>query len=104
MKEKVFNDLVEFIHKQTGSHEIPITKETSLENDLGVTGDDGEDLIIEFGRKYNVNITNFLFTKYFYPEPLASSALEEIKALTVGDLVKAIEAGRLDDEIITRLR
>ena len=100
MKEKVFSDLVDFIHKQTGSYDVPITKETSLENDLGITGDDGEDLIIAFGRKYNVNITNFYFTKYFYPEPQILSTPKEIKMLRVGHLLRAIEAGRLDDEII----
>ena len=100
MKEEIFNDLVAFIYKVSRNFEVPITMETSIENDLGVTGDDGEDLIIEFGKKYNVNITNFLFTKYFYPEPLTSSISKEIKVLTVGHLLKAIEAGRLDDEII----
>jgi Protein of unknown function (DUF1493). len=45
MKEQIFNDLTEFIHKQTGSYEITVTSETSLENDLGVTGDDGTSIL-----------------------------------------------------------
>ena len=39
MKE-VFSDLVDFIHKQSRAYDIPITMETSIENDLGITGDD----------------------------------------------------------------
>jgi acyl carrier protein len=100
MKEEIFNDLVAFIHKVSRSFEVPITMETSIENDLGVTGDDGEDLIIEFSKKYNVDINNFDFTKYFYPEPMTLSMPRDVKLLTVGHLMKAIEAGRLDDDVI----
>jgi acyl carrier protein len=100
MKEEIFNDLVAFIHKQSRSFDIPVTMETSIENDLGITGDDGEDFIINFSRKYGIDISNFYFTKYFYPEPSMSTLSKEIKILTVGHLMKAIEARRLDDNII----
>ncbi|CAL1519026.1 DUF1493 family protein [Chitinophaga sp. MM2321] len=101
MKEETFIDLVTFIHNYSGSFDLPIRMETSIENDLGITGDDGEDLIVEFSKKYSVDIKNFYFTKYFYPEPSMMPMPKEIKILTVGHLMKAIEAGRLDDDIIS---
>ena len=100
MKEEIFNDLVAFIYKLSRRFEVPITMETSIENDLGVTGDDGEEFIVKFSKKYKVDISNFYFTKYFHPEPMVSSMPKEIKLLTVGHLMKAIEAGRLDDDVI----
>ncbi|WP_343745233.1 DUF1493 family protein [Chitinophaga sp.] len=100
MKEEIFNDLVAFIHSQSRGFDIPITMETSMENDLGITGDDGEDFIVEFSKKYSVDISNFYFTKYFYPEPSMIPMPSEIKILTVGHLMKAIEARRLDDNVI----
>lgn len=59
MKEEIFSDLVVFIHKQSRGFDFPITVATSIENGLGITGDDGEDFIIEFSRKYNIDISNF---------------------------------------------
>lgn len=100
MKEEIFNDLVAFIHSQSRGLDIPITMETSMENDLGITGDDGEDFIVEFSKKYSVDISNFYFTKYFYPEPSMIPMPKEIKILTVGHLMKAIEERRLDDNVI----
>ncbi|QHS58573.1 DUF1493 family protein [Chitinophaga agri] len=100
MKEELLNDLVAFIHQQSRHFDIPVTTGTSIENDLGITGDDGEDFIIQFSKKYSVDISSFHFTKYFYPEPSMLLIPKEIKILTVGDLMKAIAARRLDDDVI----
>lgn len=102
MKEEIFNGLIAFIYKISKRFEVPITMETSIENDFGVTGDDGEELIVEFSSKYNVDINNFHFTKYFYPKPMTSSMPKDVKLLTVGHLMKAIEVGRLDDDVINK--
>ncbi|ATL47531.1 hypothetical protein COR50_10325 [Chitinophaga caeni] len=100
MNQEAFQDLVAFIHEQSRSYEVPITLDTSIENDLGVTGDDGEALILAFSKRYNVNIDNFYITKYFYPEPFMSKIPGRIAVLNVGHLLKAINVGRLDDEVI----
>jgi hypothetical protein len=99
MKE-VFSDLVAFIHEQSRTFDIPVTMETSIENDLGITGDDGEDFTVQFSNKYGVDISNFHFTKYFYPEPSILSMPDKIMVLTVDHLMKAIETRRLDDDVI----
>jgi len=60
--------LVAFIHEQSRRYEVSITLDTSIENDLGLTGDDGEALILAFRKRYNVNIDYFYITKYDEPE------------------------------------
>ena len=99
--ENRFAELVAFVREQIGEHVMPITRETLIEDDLGVTGDDAEDLIIALGKKYNINIENFNFRKYFYGEPGVFDFQDQIiKPFTIGHLEKAIVAGRLDEEVI----
>jgi hypothetical protein len=45
-----------------------IDGKTRINFDLGVDGDDGFDLIIEFGKKFDVDVSNFQFGDYFGPE------------------------------------
>ena len=99
--ENRFAELVAFIRSKAGEHEMPITKETLIEDNLGITGGDAEDLIMDFSKKYNVDISNFNFTKYFYDEPgIFNFQNRIIEPFTVGHLEKAIIAGRLDEEVI----
>lgn len=101
MNEQLFKELADFLHEQSHSFEVVISPATAIEDDLGVTGDDGEELIINFSRQFNVNIDDFLFTRYFYPEPSFWRKMpEKIEILTAGHLLRAIEAGRLDEELI----
>jgi len=99
--EKLFNELVMFVRNQIGVYDTLITRKTLIEDELGVTGDDAEDLLITFSRRYNIDISNFNFTKYFYDEPgVFNLQNRKIEPLTVGHLEKAIIAGRLDEEVI----
>lgn len=99
MNQDTFNDLVTFLHEKSRAFEVQISLETSIEDDLGVTGDDAEELIIEFSSRYNVDISSFDFTKYFYPEPFVLKK-SELSKLTVNHLLKSIEARRLDEAVI----
>jgi hypothetical protein len=56
-----FDELVNFIKNQTGTIDLHVTRESLIENDLGVTGDDASDLIQSFGKKYHVDISDFDF-------------------------------------------
>lgn len=99
--ENRFTGLVSFIREIIREYKMPITRETLIEDDLGVTGDEAEKLIMAFGNKYNIDISNFNFAKYCYEEPgVFNFQNQKIAPLTVGDLEKAIIAGQLDDEII----
>jgi Protein of unknown function (DUF1493) len=83
-----FAELVFFIRDKTGVHEMPITRDTLIEDDLGVTGDDADDLLKAFSEKYNVDISNFNLQN------------RTITPFNIGHLEKGIIAGRLDEEVI----
>ena len=97
----VFFSLVAFVREQINEFNYSITRETLIEDDLGITGDDAEELILAFSKKYNVNIDSFQFSKYFFDEPgVFNLQRKKISPLNLGHLEKAIKAGRLDEEII----
>lgn len=102
--ERRFAELVSFIRDTIGEHDMLITRETLIEGDLGVSGLDAEELILELSKKYNVDISNFRFRNYFYDEPGILDAIgingRKTKPFTVGHFEKAIIAGRLDEEVI----
>lgn len=87
--------LVKFLQRHLG--DIPISESFSLENDLGVTGDDGIDLIKAYAKEFNVDISGLTYSKYFYREPDFFSAPHEIDYLIrVKDLLKGIITGELN--------
>lgn len=98
--ENTFNTLVHFIRQQSGCAREEINEDTRFETDLGISGEDGEELIIAFAKTFNVDIRNFIFSKYFYPEPELYSRATPEKELAVKHLLQAISKGRLDDEVI----
>lgn len=98
--EARFAELVSFIRDKSGEHNMPITRQTLIEEDLGVTGEDAYELIVELSKKYQIDVTGFHFTKYFNDEPLIFLSDRKVASFTVGYLEKAIIAGRLDEEVI----
>jgi hypothetical protein len=96
----VWADLVTFLHEQSRAYNVLIKLATAIENDLGVTGEDGEELIVAYSKRYQVDITGFLFTRYFYPEPFVYVMPDHVELLTVAHLLKGIAAGRLDETVI----
>ncbi len=101
LSENQFAELVYFIRNQIREDEIPITRETLIEDNLGVTGDEAEELIRNFAKTYNINIDNFVFMNYFFEEPnIYNSSGRTLKPFTVGHMEKAIIVGRLDENVI----
>ncbi|MHA4895224.1 DUF1493 family protein [Pedobacter sp. PWIIR3] len=101
LNEIQFGELIAFIRTQIREDVMPITRETLIENDLGVTGDEAEELIKSFAKKFNVNIDCFEFASYFYDEPSFIDLPNRIvKPFTIKYLETAIIEGRLDEEII----
>lgn len=99
--ETRFAELVAFIRDKSGEYEMSITRETLIEDDLGVTGSDAEELLVELSKKYNFDIANFKFAKYFYDEPsILDVNSRKVQPFSVGHLEKAIIVGRLDEEVI----
>ena len=98
--ETQFTRLVSFIRDLSGEHEAVITRETLIENDLGVTGDDAYELIVKFSKIFHVNVREFKFQRYFNDEPSIFDTSRKVLPLMVGHLEKAMIAGRLDEEVI----
>jgi len=105
--------LKDFVIEQSYVDDEEITKETRIEDDLGVSGDDAVEFIIAFGKKFNVDISNFMIAEYFEPEGdiilptiigfFTGRKKQKKKFLTVGHLENAIIAGRLDESSINKL-
>ena len=109
IKNSQLNDIqfaafVSFIREQIGEYDICITRETLIEDDLGVTGDEAEDLIVNFAKRYSVNVDKFVFVDYFYDEPSSLGFQNHsVKPFKIRHLEKAIIAGRLDEEVINSI-
>lgn len=110
MSDEIFERLKQFITDQGFGYTLPfplifkkkeLARDMTLEKDLGITGDDSEDFLIAFGKEFNVDVSKFPVGDYFKDEgdPLLSSS-RKVKPLTVGQLEKAVMAGRLDEEVI----
>ncbi|CAL2087063.1 DUF1493 family protein [Tenacibaculum sp. 190524A02b] len=95
MQYLLSDNLVNFIEDFFGKYDFELTKSTLIENDLGITGEDGHDLIIEYSKLFKVNISEFIFSKYFYPEPSLFVEYGKIEPLTLGDLEEGILNGFL---------
>ncbi|CAM1344059.1 DUF1493 family protein [Tenacibaculum amylolyticum] len=90
-------EFIKFIESFSGNYNFVFTRSTLLENDLGITGDDGCDFIKEYAIVFSVDISEFLPSKYFYPEPSLWRSFRNIKIqpLTLGDLENGIIQGYL---------
>ena len=55
-------EIIEFLKSKTGTNKV--SEDSDLGNDLGVDGDDYEELIMEFSKKYNVDVSSYLW--YFH--------------------------------------
>lgn len=110
MKKEIFEEIKLLIEEKMGKYEKKIDRDTSLEKDLGISGDDAWELIMDFSRKFNVDISNFEFSKYFYPEgdSILPSIIRAIRGkpspkhreLLIGDLERSVIKGKLDEIII----
>lgn len=96
--------LFKFIEEITTESEIDM--DTRLEDDLGVYGDDAVELIIDYGKRFNVDVSNFMLADYFSAEGhdlffgLFRKNKKKRKMLNVGHLYKGIIDGRLNESVI----
>lgn len=110
MNEKVLEELKQFIINQRWEYKIPLLRETKLQEDLSIYGDDAVEFMIAYGKHFNVDVSKFMAAEYFSDEggvklPVAVKKLfknggASKKVLTIGHLEKGILAGRLDEEVI----
>ena len=103
MKQDIFKELIDFVYTTRWKYRKELTRETQLEHDLYLTGDDAVEFMEAFFSKFNVEFSNFDFSKYFDDEgfminirwfkrliwgtPMPKRSKHK---LTLGDLEKAI--------------
>ncbi|MEH7887843.1 DUF1493 family protein [Elizabethkingia meningoseptica] len=98
-----WDSVIRFINKfWPFNSEIELIRSTKLQEDLGIGGDDADELVYEFSKIFKINIDNFTISKYFenYPESSFFSSkktTDKRKELTLGDLENSIKNGKLDD-------
>jgi hypothetical protein len=103
MSEEVLEQVISLIEKKMGRYRKPITRKTCLEKDLGMTGDDAVEFLLDYHKKYNVDLSKFDIRKYFMPEgDVFGMSSHKAKELTVGDLERGIIEKQLTDEMISQ--
>ncbi len=116
MSDEIFNRLKKFVIESGWGYVLPslkereVNNETRVKEDLKINGDDADDFLIAFGKEFNVEVSKFKVDEYFDGEgdPILSAIIRmftgkkkrQTKELTIGQLKKAIIAGRLDEEVI----
>jgi acyl carrier protein len=105
MGKDIFVQIVKLIEKKMGRYKKEITRGTSLERDLGISGEDAWELLLEYKEEFGVDISKFDFNKYFSPEgdtvlSFLFGRTQDARGLTIGDLEKGIIAKRLDEDVI----
>ncbi len=112
MGESNFEKLRDLIVEQSGVYDEEVTPDARLYDDLGIYGDDAYELLVKYGKKFDVDVSKFMAADYFKGDgglnlidDLVQLFTEKIlptglKALTVKDLEKGILADRLDEDVI----
>ena len=109
--EELLDAIKEFTQEQAGKDPKDIKENSFLEKDLGIYGDDAIEYILAFGKRFNVEVSNFMAADYFSGEGYSLRSIfkaligkqteeQKQKELSIEHLIKAIKAGRLDEEVI----
>ena len=103
---EVFEKIKELIASKRWEYDFPLTRETTLQGDLKIWGDDAFEFIEAFGREFNVDLTKFEFGKYFKAEGdwiltsifgfILGKKKQTYVPITLGDLEKAAIEGKLE--------
>ena len=68
MTIQISKRLKDFIKKERGNYNFPLTEGRTLSGDLGIYGDDADDFFIAFSKEFQVDISNFEIGNYFRGE------------------------------------
>jgi hypothetical protein len=66
-------EIKSFIVGKTGCNYEEVKEDVDIDNDLGCTGDDFDELISEYSIRFNVNMDNFLWYFHTYEEGHSNS-------------------------------
>lgn len=93
-KQKLLEELRRFILDERGKYRFELQEHHSLQSDLGIYGMDAVEFILNFGNKFEIDVSKFDTEKYFRPEGYGIPD-KNYPELTIKDLLKAIEKGLL---------
>ncbi len=105
MDKNILDAIKCFLEEDYGIRKRRINIQSRIEKDLRITGDDAVEMLVDFGKKFNVDVSNFMAADYFNGEgsfwffPMNNTPNK--KVLTIGHLVKAVIAGKLDESIVS---
>ena len=109
MDDEIFDKIKLFVIERRGTYKKVLTKNSQLESDLKITGDDALEFIEEFGKKFNVNVSKIELSEYFAREGsfllyvfLFLGKKMNRKTITLGDLERAVLLGKLDESVIEK--
>jgi hypothetical protein len=112
MSTEIFRKIQLFTSDFQGLLETDVKESSSLQDDLGIYGDDAVDYVIAYGKTFNVDVSKFMAADYFSGEgdfilsssnKSSKSIADTRKNLKISHLVTAVEMGRLDEEVINSI-
>ena len=112
INNEIFDKIKKFILDNFAVYENKVNEEASLEKDLGIYGDEACDFLVAFGKEFHVDVSKFMAADYFSPEgdkifPAVTRFFfgikkKKLKGFKIKHLIKAVEAGKLDDQIMLK--
>jgi acyl carrier protein len=88
-----------FVAEETATPPEKISLETSLRKDIGVDGDDAEELMERFSKTFQVDMKEFQIDRYFYPEHYCTFSPFGFVRWLVGDHPHLTDSIRIADLI-----
>lgn len=90
--------------KQIVDKRETLTYKTKISQDLGLEGDEADQFLDAFSKKFNVDFSDFNFKKYFVEEGwdpirffIYTTGIIKLKPITLRDLEKSAEIGKWID-------
>jgi acyl carrier protein len=68
INEPVFDKIKSFVEELRWQYPFELKRETEIEQDLGITGDEAYEFIAAYSRHFFVFVLNFRFEDYFKQE------------------------------------
>ena len=107
MVSELLERIKRFLIENRWEYNFPLTRDTQLQRDLKIWGDDADEILIKFSKEFNVDVSQFPIGDYFDDEGEKTfSGFYKLfrkkekrglkKVLTIGDLEKAAQLGLLD--------
>jgi uncharacterized protein DUF1493 len=108
MNMELLNEVIAFVAEYCEEPKSRLTADTSINNDLGMAGDDGLEFMQAFSQRFAVDLRTFPHDKYFGVEAAATpisiiaamirwltmGKSSKLSPLTLRQLAEAVENGR----------